>query len=74
MKKLSIYVGVKSGGEREIFRAFQPPTKETYGHLYGIVIGPFRTVRGAEFMRDHGTGNPHCLTVNDAERLAKESK
>lgn len=36
------------------------------------VIGPFRTVRGAEFMRQYGEGNPHCQTVGDAERLAKQ--
>lgn len=38
----------------------------TFSHL----IGPFRTVRAACFMRDTRP-NPHCRTVADAERLAK---
>ncbi len=64
------YVGL-SDGKREMFRSATTPTQATHGHLYAACIGPFRTVRGAKFMRDHGQGNPHCLCVADAERISK---
>jgi len=64
------YVGCKAG-KWVVFKSFVKPTEKTHGNLYNAVIGPFRTVRGANFMRDYGQGNPHCVTVSDAERLAK---
>lgn len=67
------YVGI--GGEnckRTIFRSANTPELETHGSIYNCVIGPFRTKRGAIFMRDHGANNPHCQTVADAERISKE--
>ncbi len=64
------YVGCKVGGSRELIRYHKQPTAITHGHQYLAVIGPFRTKRGAEFMRDYGQGNPHCQCVRDAERLA----
>jgi len=68
MKRL--YVGLFDDGKREVFRSTATPTAESHGEKYVAVIGPFRTVRGANFMRDHGQGNPHCQCVSDAERLA----
>jgi hypothetical protein len=66
------YVGIRcDNSKREIFRASAGPTRELYGSLYCYVIGPFRTKRGATFMRDYGLNNPHCQTVSQAERLAK---
>jgi hypothetical protein len=65
------YVGLIGGGKREVFRSATTPTNDSHGAQYLAVIGPFRTVRGANFMRDHGQGNPHCQCVADAERLAK---
>lgn len=67
------YVGITSNGDRETFRSLSNPTPEVYGKQYTAVIGPFRTVRGAEFMRLYGRANPHLQTVADAERLAKEA-
>ncbi len=58
------------GGSRELFRSATVPTFDTHGARYGATIGPFRTKRGAIFMRDHGRANPHCQCVNDAERIA----
>lgn len=52
-----------------VFRSDVNPTTETHGAHYSHSIGPFRTLRGAHFMIDHGPGNPHCVTVSDAERL-----
>lgn len=65
------YVGIKPGGTRELFKAETPPTETTHGDQYLAVIGPFRAMRAAKFMRDYGRGNPHCLCVQDAEKLSK---
>lgn len=70
--KPKIYVGIKEGGSRDVFRALDKPTFETHGKYYLATIGPFRTRRGAEFMRDYGRGNPHCVCVSDAEQLARK--
>lgn len=76
-----IYVGVRLQGDsngqtRTVFQSVTTPTRETCPYVY--VIGPFRTLAGAQFMAEYGQGNPHCQHVNDAERLAlriaKESK
>jgi hypothetical protein len=64
------YVGVCES-KRTAFRSATEPTPETHPQ-FNAVIGPFRTKRGAEFMRDHGANNPHCQTVADAERIAKQ--
>lgn len=65
------YVGIRiDNGERECFTWPGTPVRETHGHIYAAVIGPFRTVRGARFMAEHGRGNPHIQTVGDAERIA----
>ena len=63
------HVGLMEG-KREIFPCIGEPTRASHGHLYLASIGPFRTKRGAIYMRDFGQGNPHCQTVADAERLA----
>ena len=67
------YIGYANGG-RWLFSSATLPTTETHGESYRSVIGPFRTKKGAEFMRDFGAGNPHCQTVADAERLAKKEE
>ena len=51
-----------------IFRDAETSTPDRYS--FATVIGPFRTLRGARFMREHGRGNPHIQCVNDAERIA----
>ena len=59
----------------EVFQAFQP-TAESHPQYNGVT-GPFRTKHGALFAADPVTGfanNPHCRTVNDAEKLSKESR
>lgn len=67
---MKIYLGLNEG-RREIFRHDREPTRESHGQTYFAVVGPFRTLRGAHFMRDYGAGNPHCLCVRDAERIGK---
>lgn len=67
---MKYYIGL-SYGLRIRFKAENNPTVASHGHLYNGVIGPFRTKRGATFMRDCGQHNPHVTTVADAERIAK---
>jgi len=69
--KTRLYVGIRPDHKREIFRAIGVPTQETHGKYYAAVIGPFRTKRGAVFMREYGANcNPHVQSVADAERIA----
>ena len=66
------YVGVRAdNGRYERFQWPGTPVRETHGHVYAAVIGPFRTVRGARFMESYGKGNPHTQTVADCEHIAK---
>lgn len=66
-----LWVGLIPGAPRQVFRHTGTPTLESTPQ-FAVVIGPFRTRRGADFMADpvKGTGNPHCRCVADAERLA----
>lgn len=72
MTKNKIYVGLRVGQRPNIFRSKETPTEQTHGEFYHAVIGPFRTLAGAQFMRQYGSGNPHCQTVADAEKLSKK--
>jgi uncharacterized protein YdcH (DUF465 family) len=70
--KPKLYLGLNAKkNSREIFSHDKTPTHESHGHKYNAVIGPFKTRRGAEFMRDYGRNNPHVRNVEDAERIAK---
>ena len=65
-----IYLGL-TPSLREIFRCTYEPTFASHGDTYNYTVGPFRTVRGARFMRDYGFANPHCRCVAEAERLGR---
>jgi len=41
------FVGRKVTGGDEVFPSMFTPSRESHGHLYGFVIGPFRTRRKA---------------------------
>jgi len=77
MTRPRYYVGLSEDLERRhvrsVFRSSTIPNEETHGADYAAAIGPFRTKRGAEFMARYGACNPHCRTVNEAERLAKRN-
>lgn len=65
------YLGITGSLKRETFKRsdlFGPRPSDVPS--YTAVVGPFRTKRAAEFMRDHGDNNPHCQTVQQAEELA----
>jgi len=70
-KRIYLGLALDCTGTRTVFKAEGEPTQESHGAQYGAVIGPFRTMRGARFMADYGRGNPHCVCVADAERLAR---
>lgn len=67
------YVGVgKTTGCYVAFATRIIPNWNLTGTIYGAIIGPFATRRGARFMARSGRGNPHLQTVADAERIAKK--
>lgn len=64
------YLG-KHRGELTLFQSPRTPTKESHGHLYTAVIGPFLSRVGAHYFARYGRNNPHLRTTADAERLAR---
>jgi len=65
------YVGHLPDGRLERFLSDVTPTLASHGHLYGAVIGPFRTARAARWAEKYGRDNPHFQCVRDAERLCR---
>jgi hypothetical protein len=65
------YVGTRGTAPYSMFQSEFMPTKESHGHLYNAVIGPFSTRLGALIMARHGAGNPHLQCVADAEAFAR---
>lgn len=61
---------VTDNGKMEVFKSVETPTQTSHGHRYGYSIGPFRTKRAAEWMRD----NPMCRSVWEAEDATKAKK
>lgn len=57
------YVGVTNTGAAKVIKSPIRPDDSNYK----VVVGPFKTQRGAEFMAN----NPQCRTVTEAERLAR---
>lgn len=68
-KRLHWWVGLIDG-RMEAFRS-APEAINERGCPYKAVVGPFRTKLGCHFMAENELGNPRCVTVADAERLAK---
>ena len=70
-ERARFYVGHKSG-KRSVFRSTEAPTEESHGESYALCTGPFRTKLGAIVLAEYGHAqNPHVLTVQDAERIAR---
>lgn len=65
------YVGL-TPGRREVFKSGETPTRDSHGHRFNAVIGPFRTRRGARFCALYGDGNPHAQTVAQCEVLGRK--
>lgn len=68
---MPFYLGKREQGDLILFRWPTTPTKETHGHLYTSVIGPFKSKVGASYFARYGRNNPHIRTADDAERLAR---
>ena len=68
---MAIYLGRRKQGDLIQFRSPTIPTKESHGHLYTAVIGPFKSKVGASYFARYGRNNPHIRTADDAERLAR---
>jgi hypothetical protein len=68
---MPIYLGKCKDGDLLQFHSPTIPTKETHGHLYTAVIGPFKSKVGASYFARYGRGNPQLRTADDAERLAR---
>ena len=68
---MSFYLGKRSQDDLILFHSAFPPTKQTHGHLYKAVIGPFQSKVGAGYYARYGRNNPQIHTTADAERLAR---
>lgn len=66
MTRSKIYVGIYNG-TRERFSSVTTPTEQTYP-WYSAVIGPFKTVRGADYCVKHAYSI--CQSVASFERAA----
>ena len=70
MARTQLFVGLRAGTQRQVFRAARPLKESELRNRFDAVIGPFVTRRGAFFCAQHGEGNPHVQHVSDAERIS----
>lgn len=68
---MPFYLGKRSEDDLVLFHSARPPTKQTHGHLYTAVIGPFQSKVGAGYFARYGRDGPQIHTAADAERLAR---
>ena len=68
---MAFYLGKRGQDDLVLLHFSKIPTKETHGHLYTAVIGPFKSKVGASYFARYGRNNPHIRTAEDAERLAR---
>ena len=68
---MPFYLGKRSEDDLILFHSATSPTKQTHGHLYTAVIGPFQSKVGAGYFARYGKNNPNIRTAADAERLAR---
>ena len=68
---MPFYLGRRSEDDLILFHSAMPPTRQTHGHLYKAVIGPFASRVGAGYFARYGRTNPEIRTAADAERLAR---
>ena len=68
---MPFYLGRRSEDDLILFHSTAIPNKQTHGHLYKAVIGPFKSKVGAGYFARYGRNNPDIRTAADAERLAR---
>ena len=55
---MAFYLGKRPQGDLILFRSSNIPNKETHGHLFTAVIGPFKSKVGAHYFARYGRDNP----------------
>jgi hypothetical protein len=68
---MPFYLGKRGEDNLILFHSVAIPNKQTHGHLYKAVIGPFQSKVGASYFARYGKNNPDIRTAADAERLAR---
>jgi hypothetical protein len=68
---MPFYLGRRGEDVLILFHSTAIPNKQTHGHLYKAVIGPFKSKVGASYFARCGKNNPDIRTAADAERLAR---
>ena len=68
---MPFYLGKRGEDDLILFHSAAIPTKQTHGHSYMAVIGPFKSKVGAGYFARYGRNNPNIRTAADAERLAR---
>ena len=68
---MPFYLGKRGEDDLILFHSTAIPNKQTHGHLYKAVIGPFVSRVGAGYFARFGRDNPQIRTAADAERLAR---
>ena len=68
---MAFYLGKRRQGDLILFRSSNIPTKETHGHLFKAVIGPFKSKVGAHYFARYGRDNPQLCSADEVERLAR---
>ena len=68
---MPFYLGKRGEDDLILFHSTAIPNKQTHGHLYKAVIGPFKSKVGAGYFARYGRNNPDICTAADAERLAR---
>jgi len=68
---MPFYLGRRGENDLVLFHSALPPTKQTHGHVFKAVIGPFKSRVAAGYFARYGKDNPELRTAADAERLAR---
>ena len=68
---MPFYLGKREKDDLILFHSTAIPNKQTHGHLYKAVIGPFQSKVGAGYFARYGKNTPDIRTAADAERLAR---
>lgn len=69
---LKYYVGINvKADRRQVFGVHGKPTVRSHGKHFSAVIGPFKNLRAALYVRDRGFNNPQIRCPADAEKLCR---
>jgi hypothetical protein len=68
---MPFYLGKRKQGDLILFRSSNIPTKESHGHLFTAVMGPFKSKVVAHYFARYRQDNPQLCSVDEVERLAR---